>query len=714
MKTDLQTDSSSPGASDQLNTIDEIITERNSVAKAGHYIGAIPPYPANFEGRGIVTCGGGKKHFTNAWVCINMLRWLGCKLPIELWYLGPRELDAKMAGLLEPLGVRCIDALEIRHQYPARILNGWESKPYAIIHSSFKEVLFLDADNVPVVDPTYLFETTPYQRTGAVLWPDFKDRTFQHRVWRAFGIEPRNEIQVESGQLLFDKSKCWKPLNLCMWYNEHSDFFYQYAYGDKDTFQMAWRKLNIEYAMPEILPIRSQGKAIYQHDFDGNKIFQHRNRDKWDLHRPHRLIPSFDHEEVCVTFLNALRSQWDGDINYKAFDSLISGTCERGSIEVNGTLGFQHRLGSSIFSTSDLREWNLISAHASSFIKINLEKPAIFKGFLNATATCDYNNPVEFWIDNNFIGRCNTGTDETCEVKVNAGVHQLEALCRRNNNKGRHSCWAVKHAIPNQHIQHTVATPTNVAVATLAIYPGRIGKEKLRMLAYSCRKFEIWLNVLYRESSEKYCHSKFKTRERYLWLKQLPEDFEYILFVDGADTLFCKPLSHFCSEYNAMNEEIVIGAENVSFPEGAKAWREQFPPHKENRRWINSGLFMGKRTAVISALERLYDLYQRLQGEDPTGLEDVWHLRKHTEQSEQILWQIAYIKGYFSIKMDSDCRLFANVTTQDLRLINNDAYDIKSGDLQLKSNGNRPSILHFSGSGYGFIQQWASFLGVIA
>lgn len=714
MKTDLQPYSPSLATNGQINILGEIITERNSIAKADQYIGAIPPYPGNFKGRGIVTCGGSKRHFTNAWVCINMLRWLGCKLPIELWYLGPRELDAKMIGLLEPLGVRCIDAFEIREQYPARILRGWESKPYAIIHSSFKEVLFLDADNVPVVDPTYLFETAPYQRTGAILWPDFPDRAFAPRVWKAFGIEPSNEVQVESGQILVDKRKCWKPLNLCMWYNEHSDFFYQYVYGDKDTFQMAWRKLNKKYAMPDTFPMRAQGKAIYQHDFTGEKIFQHRNRDKWNLHRPHQSIPSFDHEEICVTFLNALRLQWDGDVNYKAFDSLISGTCERGSIEVNGSLGFQHRLGSSIFVNFDLKDWNLISAHASSSIKINLEKPAIFKGFLNATATCDYNNPVEFWIDHNFVGRCGTGTEETCEIKVDAGLHQLEAICRLNNNKGRHSCWAVKHATPNQYIQHAVATPANVAVVTLAIYPRRVGKEKLKMLAYSSRKFEIWLNVLQRESGEKYSHSRFKTMERYQWLKQLPEHFEYILFVDGSDTLFCKPLSHLCSEYNAMNADIVIGAENECFPEGAKAWREQFPPHKENRRWINSGLFMGKRTAVITALERLFELYQRLQGKDPTGLEDVWRLRKHTAQSEQILWQIAYIKRYFSIKMDSDCRLFANVTTQDLRLIDNNTYDITPGDLKLKSNGNRPSILHFSGSGDGVIQQWASFLGVTA
>jgi hypothetical protein len=316
MKTDSQIDDPSVNKDISLNLAEEPITEKNAAVEAARYIPTIPPYPSHYEGRGIVICGGGKTYFTNAWVCMNMLRHLGCNLPIELWHLGAAELDARMAGWVEPLGVRCVDALEVRKRHPSRILNAWESKPFAIIHSSFKEVLFLDADNVPAGDPTYLFDTAPYQQTGAILWPDFEEYIFATRTWRVFGMRRRYELQVESGQILIDKSKSWKPLKLCMWYNEHSDFFYQYTYGDKDTFQLAWRKLNVEYAMPKAPPSRSVGRVIYQHDFEGRKIFQHRNRDKWDLHQSHQPLPGFEHEETCVNFLNDLRSKWDGHIAY--------------------------------------------------------------------------------------------------------------------------------------------------------------------------------------------------------------------------------------------------------------------------------------------------------------------------------------------------------------------------------------------------------------
>lgn len=49
----------------------------------------------------------------------------------------------------------------------------FQIKAAAVINSSFKEILYLDSDNVPVQDPTFLFETEEYKNTGALFWPDF-------------------------------------------------------------------------------------------------------------------------------------------------------------------------------------------------------------------------------------------------------------------------------------------------------------------------------------------------------------------------------------------------------------------------------------------------------------------------------------------------------------------------------------------------------------
>jgi hypothetical protein len=49
----------------------------------------------------------------------------------------------------------------------------FQIKAAAVINSSFKEILYLDSDNLPATDPSFLFETEEYKSTGALFWPDF-------------------------------------------------------------------------------------------------------------------------------------------------------------------------------------------------------------------------------------------------------------------------------------------------------------------------------------------------------------------------------------------------------------------------------------------------------------------------------------------------------------------------------------------------------------
>jgi len=132
----------------------------------------LPAFPEDrFAGRGIVLCGGGS-YFPCLWVCVRVLRSLGCTLPIELWHLGPREMTEEMKALLQPYDVVFRDAFAVARQFPVRRLDGWELKPYAILNSNFSEVLYIDSDNVVVRNPEFLFDTELYQQTGALFWPD--------------------------------------------------------------------------------------------------------------------------------------------------------------------------------------------------------------------------------------------------------------------------------------------------------------------------------------------------------------------------------------------------------------------------------------------------------------------------------------------------------------------------------------------------------------
>ena len=221
-------------------------------------------------------------------------------------------MSVAMRGLLAAHGAACVDALEVRRVHPARRLGGWELKCYALLHSRFAEVLLLDADNCPVRDPAFLFDTSQYGKTGAVFWPDFWRFKAEDALWVAAGLAPwktREAWQFESGQVLVDKARCWRALNVAMHLNEHSEWWYRLVHGDKDTFFLAWEKMSQRYAMTPH-PVRPLDGVMLQHDFAGRLLFQHRNFAKWTLH-DNRRIPGFRLERECLIFLAELRGRWN-------------------------------------------------------------------------------------------------------------------------------------------------------------------------------------------------------------------------------------------------------------------------------------------------------------------------------------------------------------------------------------------------------------------
>ncbi len=303
------------------------ITVENAPQRADEFLNTIPPYPsAKYSGRGIVICAGGLGYFTRAWVCIRMLRQFGCTLPIEVWHLGRTELDERMESLLAPLNVRCVDARQMLDRAPMRNPLGWELKCYSLLHSRFREVLSLDADNVPIENPEFLFETPEFQQTGAIFWPDYGYLGTRRKIWKLCDVPYRKEAEFESGQMVVNKEVCWRALNLAWWYNDHSEFFYRHIHGDKDTFHMAWRRTNTPYSMPAY-PIESLEGVMCQHDFSGRRIFQHRNSHKWSFFGENRRIPGFRFEDDCRAHLDNLRTQWNGTVcgerEYKVESGLL-------------------------------------------------------------------------------------------------------------------------------------------------------------------------------------------------------------------------------------------------------------------------------------------------------------------------------------------------------------------------------------------------------
>jgi len=282
------------------------VTRRTARMALEHYIPQLPPCPDHFRGRGIVMAASGSRYMACAWVCLRMLRHLGCTLPVELWHRGAQEWNPVYDELLEPYNVTVVDTSAVLSRHPADIEHRFALKPYTLVHSAFQEVLWLDADQVPVQNPEFLFDIPEYQATGAVFWPDFGPHEPKHPMWRYTGVDYRDEPEIQAGEILLDKVKCWRPLRLAMWFNENHRFFYRYGIGDKDTYRFAWHKLGVPYAMPPF-PIHALEGTMCQHDFSGRRLFQHRNLRKWRLHGPNANVAGFEYQEECLQFLSELR-----------------------------------------------------------------------------------------------------------------------------------------------------------------------------------------------------------------------------------------------------------------------------------------------------------------------------------------------------------------------------------------------------------------------
>jgi SAM-dependent methyltransferase len=168
-------------------------------------------------------------------------------IPIQVWYRGKSETVSKED--VEGLGVELID---IDHMIDilgdARLMGGWESKLYAITHTDFKVVAYLDADAYPVDNLSRMCDIA--ENDGFAFWQDTGGCENNVKWRKAMGSErPPNAIKaIQGGQLFINREKCWNEIVVAHWMNQHSDYFYQHMYGDQDTWRVAFTLTGKKYA----------------------------------------------------------------------------------------------------------------------------------------------------------------------------------------------------------------------------------------------------------------------------------------------------------------------------------------------------------------------------------------------------------------------------------------------------------------------------------
>ncbi|KAF3765259.1 family 71 glycosyltransferase [Cryphonectria parasitica EP155] len=213
-------------------------------------------------GRGIVLTAGNDQ-VTYLLTQIPILRQLGCNLPIEVMYVGDNDLNRDSRQDLEDIeGVITRDIGAMVNPVGWNIAS-WAAKPFAILLSSFREVIFIDADSFFFKNPEVMFDYPEYVDTGALF---FRDRLImpeskkswlqsilpqpvsrnvkQSRLWKG-----ESGHQQESGVLVVDTHRHFLAMLFVLRMNgpdregdksKNQVGVYDMVYGDKETFWLGF------------------------------------------------------------------------------------------------------------------------------------------------------------------------------------------------------------------------------------------------------------------------------------------------------------------------------------------------------------------------------------------------------------------------------------------------------------------------------------------
>jgi Mannosyltransferase putative len=227
--------------------------------------------PPSCEGRGVLIVAGGR-YTAWGWVLCRRLREMGCNLPIQVWYLGTREMPEAAKPLFKKLDAELVDAHQVMMKHPAAEMHPWALKTYALRHTPWRHVCYIDADCVPQILPEELLNDKDVKREGSIFFHDVG----KHNNWNLyadFSLLPTTEW--ETGQWIWDKVTGWMALRWAMWAAEHTQVFWNSqtgGHGEKATVECAFRFSQCPHMMGG--PSIWAGYGI-EHSFKGRIAFKH-------------------------------------------------------------------------------------------------------------------------------------------------------------------------------------------------------------------------------------------------------------------------------------------------------------------------------------------------------------------------------------------------------------------------------------------------------
>ncbi|KAF3384976.1 Alpha-1,2-mannosyltransferase MNN21 [Penicillium rolfsii] len=193
--------------------------------------------------RGLVSTAGAK--YLPVFVStLRMLRRAGSTLPVEVYMKDTDEYEKHVCNdVLPKLDARCLVLADVVGK---NVIEHYQLKIFAVLFSSFEEIVWMDADCFPLGKPEELLDSEPFTSTGLVTWPDFWASSVSPLYYKISRQEapPMSARQSsEAGVFLVSKKTHLSTLLLAAYYNFYGPSHYFRLLtqggpgeGDKETF----------------------------------------------------------------------------------------------------------------------------------------------------------------------------------------------------------------------------------------------------------------------------------------------------------------------------------------------------------------------------------------------------------------------------------------------------------------------------------------------
>ncbi|KAL4867536.1 hypothetical protein BDV12DRAFT_118676 [Aspergillus spectabilis] len=209
-------------------------------------------HPVHSPGtRGLVSTAG-RQYFPVFVATLRMLRRTGSVLPVEVYMKDASEYEKNICeDVLPKLNARCMILSDVVGK---DFIEHFQLKIFAVLLSSFEEVVWMDADCFPLHEPELLLDSDVFRSTGMITWPDFWQSSVSPLYFK-ISEQPETPMNgrqtTEAGVLLISKKTHLRTLLLAAYYNYYgpSHYFRLLSQGgpgegDKETFLQAASAVN--------------------------------------------------------------------------------------------------------------------------------------------------------------------------------------------------------------------------------------------------------------------------------------------------------------------------------------------------------------------------------------------------------------------------------------------------------------------------------------